>query len=277
MLKVNFFSKYSSLLSINSLYVCVISGILLCFHYEPFYNQFQSTQEITYLIPFGWFVRYIHFISAQMCIITALFHSFEHLLTYKIPKGYNVLFLNFVVVLLFICSFTGFVLKYDQEGKSALDISMTLVEQIPFLGGFLFSLIFGTANKLNYFYVYHCIVIPVFIFLLLKRHMDLVPSLSLGSISLIVAVTLLYYRFFRVIHDVPHGVIVKQVYAPWFFWGIQFLLKYIHPMIAGVVIPAKIVLVWLCLPLLPRIVSRVFFSLLLCYFLVGILFRLGMI
>jgi len=277
MLNYNYFTKHSSLLAINSLYVCAISGILLCFHYEPFHNQFQSTQEITYLVPFGWFVRYIHFISAQISIVFALFHASDYLLTDKTPKVEVVMHLNFAIVLLVICAFTGFVLKYDQEGKSALSILRTLVEQIPFLGNFFRSLIFGNSDGLHYFYIYHCIIIPALIYLLLKRHMLSMESFGPAYISLIVIFTLLYFKFFTVSHDISPDIVVEKVYAPWFLWGIQFLLKYIPSVVAGVVIPLIMFLIWMFLPLTHVIFVRMFLCLLIIYFLAGILFRIGVI
>jgi len=277
MLNYNYFTKHSSLLAINSLYVCAISGILLCFHYEPFHNQFQSTQEITYLVPFGWFVRYIHFISAQISIVFALFHASDYLLTDKTPKVEVVMHLNFAIVLLVICAFTGFVLKYDQEGKSALSILRTLVEQIPFLGNFFRSLIFGNSDGLHYFYIYHCIIIPALIYLLLKRHMLSMESFGPAYISLIVIFTLLYFKFSTVSHDISPDIVVEKVYAPWFLWGIQFLLKYIPSVVAGVVIPLIMFLIWMFLPLTHVIFVRMFLCLLIIYFLAGILFRIGVI
>jgi len=277
MLNYNYFTKHSSLLAINSLYVCAISGILLCFHYEPFHNQFQSTQEITYLVPFGWFVRYIHFISAQISIVFALFHASDYLLMDKTPKVEVVMHLNFAIVLLVICAFTGFVLKYDQEGKSALSILRTLVEQIPFLGNFFRSLIFGNSDGLHYFYIYHCIIIPALIYLLLKRHMLSMESFGPAYISLIVIFTLLYFKFFTVSHDISPDIVVEKVYAPWFLWGIQFLLKYIPSVVAGVVIPLIMFLIWMFLPLTHVIFVNMFLCLLIIYFLAGILFRIGVI
>jgi menaquinol-cytochrome c reductase cytochrome b/c subunit len=40
--------------------------------------------------------------------------------------------------------------------------------------------------------------------------------------------------------------------APWYFAGLQELLSYMHPMIAGVVAPAAVVLFLVCIPYLDR-------------------------
>ena len=43
-----------------------------------------------------------------------------------------------------------------------------------------------------------------------------------------------------------------SIKAPWIFLGVQFLLRYFRPFVAGIIIPAAVLLYWASLPYLDK-------------------------
>src|SRR4030065_991287 len=49
-----------------------LTGILVTFYYGPTPEQAaNSVQQLTYLVPFGWLMRNLHYWSAQLLILVA--------------------------------------------------------------------------------------------------------------------------------------------------------------------------------------------------------------
>ena len=70
------------------------SGILEMFYYVPTPDQAAlSIQTISYLVPFGGFVRNLHFWSAQFLVIVAAVHLARVIFTgaYAPPRAFNVI------------------------------------------------------------------------------------------------------------------------------------------------------------------------------------------
>ena len=91
-------------LGVSCLIICIISGIILAFYYRPMGNVFQNLEEITTLVPYGWFFRRLHYFSGQIFVILMLLHTVDHFLKKRYstyPPGLWVL----LVVSLCLCSF----------------------------------------------------------------------------------------------------------------------------------------------------------------------------
>ena len=127
-------------------------------------NVFQNVEEITTLVPYGWFFRQFHYFSGQVFVILMLIHTLDHFLkkrylTYSAGQWF---FLVFSLCLCFFVLFTGFVLKGDKEGVFAGQIFMNILRAIPFAGEW-FSKLFIESGEGFFFlpYLYHCFFLPL--------------------------------------------------------------------------------------------------------------------
>lgn len=243
-------SSYLPRLGLASLILCIASGIILVFYYRPMGDVFQNVEEITTLVPYGWFFRQLHYAAGQLFVILMLIHTLDHLLK-KRYRAYSVLQWVFLIVSLCICFFTlftGFILKGDKEGLFAGQIFMNILKTIPIVGDPL-SRLFVVNGKGFFFlpYLYHCFFLPILIIYLIRDHIRAwFPDpkfLFLTTIGLF-----LYALFVSPFVDIPPDAPVGTVKGPWFFLGIQTLLRSMPAVLAGLIIPGGFLL---CLFLLP--------------------------
>jgi len=67
-------------LGLSALILCLASGVVLVFYYRPMGNVFQNVEEITTLVPYGWFFRQLHYGAGQLFVILMLLHTLDHFL-----------------------------------------------------------------------------------------------------------------------------------------------------------------------------------------------------
>ena len=138
-----------------------LTGILEMFLYVPTPEEAHlSIRQITYLAPFGWLVRNIHFWAGQLMVGTVVLHMARVVLS----GGYKARRLNWLIgiMLLFLTlmlDFSGYVLRWDQDTAWALLVGTNLIREIPWLGASLYRLLVGGeqigAAALLRFYTWH--------------------------------------------------------------------------------------------------------------------------
>jgi ubiquinol-cytochrome c reductase cytochrome b subunit len=191
------------------------------------------------MVPFGRFFRQLHYGSGQLFVILMLLHTLEHLQK-KRYRSFPKLQWTWLILSLGLCFFalfTGFVLKGDEEGLFAGNIFMNILKTIP-LAGDRISRFFIVPGKDFLFlpYLYHILFLPVLIVFFLKDHIrEWFPDRRFffaAAAGLFLFALLVPLRL-----DIPPGTPVPLVEGPWFFLGIQSLLKLMQPLWAGLVIP----------------------------------------
>ncbi len=243
-------SPYLPRLGLASLVICICSGIVLSFYYRPFGNVFQNVEEITSVVPFGWFFRNLHYASGQAFVFLMLIHGADHFLKKRF-KGYP--FLDWLAIVASVCIclfalFTGFILKGDKEGVFAGNILMNLVKSIPVHGPWISRLLIRPGDEFFFLpFIYHCILLPCLILFLLQRHIrEWIPGMKFMYVA---GVSLFAYSTFAPLpQDVPPAASVGLVKGPWFFLGIQTLLKFISPLWGAIIIPGIFLAFTLALP-----------------------------
>jgi ubiquinol-cytochrome c reductase cytochrome b subunit len=243
-------SSYLPRLGLSALILCVFSGIILTFYYRPMGNVFQNVEEITTMVPYGWFFRQFHYISGQVFVILMLVHTVDHFLkrryfTYAAGRWF---LLIMSMCLCFFILFTGFVLKGDKEGFFAGQIFMNILRAIPVAGEWLSKLFIVPGESFFFLpYLYHCFFVPILLVYLIREHIrEWLPdqkSLCASTVGLF-----LYALIVKSHVAIPPEAAVDTVKGPWFFLGIQSLLKIMHPVLAGLIIPGLFVLCVLILP-----------------------------
>jgi ubiquinol-cytochrome c reductase cytochrome b subunit len=233
---------------------CLVSGIILTFFYRPFGNVFQNVEEITTLVPYGHFFRQLHYSAGQMFVILMLIHTMDHFIK-KQYRTYPLLEWNRLVLSLCLCFltlFTGFILKGDKEAIFAGRIFMNILRAVPVAGRHLATIFIVPGEDFFFLpYLYHCFFLPLLIIYLLRAHIrEWLPDLKFLYLT---AIGLFLYAMLVAHHmDIPPEAHVDIVKGPWFFLGIQSLLKIIPPLLAGLIIPAAFLGGLLILPVTGR-------------------------
>lgn len=247
---LNRISLYLPRLGLSALILCIASGIVLAFYYRPMGDVFRNVEEITTLVPYGWFFRQLHYGAGQMFVILMLLHTLDHFVRKRYrryaPREWTSLVVS--LSLCFYALFTGFVLKGDQEGMFAGRIFLSILETLPVIGGTVARLFIVPGESFFFLpYIYHCFFLPLLIIYLMRGHIrEWLPDrrfLIWGGIGL-----LLYALWVKPGMDIPPEASAGIVKGPWFFQGIQTLLKVLPPLLAGLIIPGLFIGCLLVLP-----------------------------
>ncbi len=258
-----------------------MTGVLLLLVYQASTDQaYDSVLVLTREVPFGSWVRNIHYWSANFLIVAALLHLLRVVLTGGFGPGRR---LNWVVGLglLFLvlgANFTGYLLPWDQLSYWAVTICTSMLGYIPLCGDWLKELVRGGAaigpGTLANFFVLHVAAIPAVLLFLMAWHFWLVRQAGglvrvdggAGSVRIptvthlvvreaavglcVIAGTLLLAVFFNapLLEQANPGMSPNPAKAPWYFQGFQELLLHLDPVFAVAVWPLAGTALLLALP-----------------------------
>ncbi len=226
-----------------ALYISLLSGVIVGLQYD-YQTPYYSTTSIDILVPFGKFFRSLHFYSSQLFLFFSCFHL---LAVYDKTDKYTgsdwARLAATLPVILFLL-FTGYILRGDSTGSSAGLIAESIMYTIPLIGPTLDNLLFSlTDGGLRKVYLHHVITLDIVLLILLWRHLQLyririrnyIPLTGMILIfSMVVAAPL-----------EPEQLGVTYISGPWFFLGLQEILRYMHPFIAGIVVPSLFLIAFL--------------------------------
>jgi len=236
-----------------SFHIAILSGVILSFHYRPWGDVFTSVSRLTGLLPYGSYLRALHYLSGQCFLIFTLAHALECFWNdrYRITPSKAWPRLVFLVFVAFGLTLTGFILKGDKEGIFAARIMYHLIQEIPLIGFGMAKLFLRPGEDLFLLpFVHHVIIHPFIVLLLLSQHRrslfpkgDLLWPL-LAGISLLALI-------YPMPPDIPPNMDMVTPTGPWFFLGTQLLLRYIPPFWAGIALPLLPLGLMAALPLIP--------------------------
>ncbi|MHC5211100.1 MAG: cytochrome b [Planctomycetota bacterium] len=159
----------------------VVTGILLLLYYRPSSTEaYESVQFIVTRVPWGWLVRSLHSISANLLILALLVHmaSVFFLRSYRRPRemtwvtgvGLFFVFLTF--------GFSGYLLPWNELAYFATAVGTDVPGALPFIGEFSVKLIRGgpdvTGATLSRFFGLHVAILPAITSVILAAHIYLV-------------------------------------------------------------------------------------------------------
>ena len=258
----------------------VITGILLRFYYTPIpaeaYNSVVFTKNH---VLFGQFIRNIHYWSGVFLLLIAFLHFLRVFLTgaYREERKINWLFGLFLLVLIVLLNFTGYLLPWDQLAYWAITVCTNIIGYLPLAGESLRTMIIGgkelNADTLRTFFTFHTAVLPFLLLILVLYHFwrvrkaggvlvpetgekpVMVPTMpNLVFKEFIVALVLIAVLFtFSALFNAPllekanPSYSLNPTKAPWYFAGVQELLMHFHPFFAAFIIPIGVVtfLAWI--------------------------------
>ena len=265
-----------------------VTGIMEMFYYVPNPQEAAySVQTITYLVPFGGFIRNLHYWSAQLLLIVTAIHLLRVIFTaaYSHPRRFNYLLGLGLFVLAILLDFTGYILRWDVDICYPLVTGTNLLKTIPLVGNFLYRVAIGGGDACNTallrFYTWHLfgLTLPLLIVgfwhafrvrrdggiavpppqlrddnerisrnVLVRRE---VLQIFVVGILLILMASFLPAPIAAAMTGKP--VVTEEARAPWFFLWVQQMLKWGNPFIFGVLIPFVILLATALIPyVLPK-------------------------
>jgi quinol-cytochrome oxidoreductase complex cytochrome b subunit len=157
--------------------VLIVTGVPLMFVYVPTTaSAAKSIRSITYVAPYGWLLRNVHYWAAVLLLLAVGLHLLRVALSggYKKPRQFNWL-IGFIILLLsLLLSFSGYVLRWDVDTFGALTVGVNIVREIPLLGEWLYGLIvggpvIGDATVVR-FYTWHTLGLSIPVIILIGWH-----------------------------------------------------------------------------------------------------------
>ncbi|NLX19228.1 MAG: hypothetical protein GXY53_08120 [Desulfobulbus sp.] len=237
--------------SLISLFLSILSGIVIALQYDasaPFY----TTSSIELLVPYGSFWRGLHYYSSQAFFLLLLGHVIVELRNQNMRLQRSAwIRLCATVPGAVLLLFTGYVLRGDATGEAAGAIAEHICLSIPLIGEHLNNFFFDlTGSGLRKVYAQHVIGLVVLGGVAAWPHLRRYTArwrnhLLLTALTLLVSVTIP-----APMEPNRHGLLF--IAGPWFFLGLQELLRFLDPFVAGVLIPALPVALLFWLPSDPR-------------------------
>jgi len=254
-LKKRLFSVHWGGHTLVSLYISVLSGIVLALQYnvrDPFY----STATIELVVPFGSFWRALHYFSSQAFFLLLLCH----LAAILWENDYTVkrlpwLRLTASVPIALLLLFTGYVLRGDATGEAAGAIAEHITLAIPLLGQPLNDILFDISRVgVNKVYANHLIGLMTLGGFCIWPHLRRYTASWLNHVPL--TLILLVLSTILTTPMEPDRIGLLHIAGPWFFLGLQELLRYLPAFWAGIVIPATLVCALLFFPTVTQLRRR---------------------
>lgn len=224
--------------SLLSLVISVLSGLVLGLQYDPATPRY-SVSIIDMLMPFGSYFRSLHFYSSQLFFLLCVCHVIE---SFGAAQGYSRkqwIGLSSTLPVTLLILFTGYVLRGDSTGSAAGIIAESILLDIPVIGPSLNGLLFSISeNGMKRIYLNHIIGFGLFWGWLAWGHLRKYQVSFQGHIILCISI-LIFPVFIAAPFEVARlGVI--HISGPWFFLGLQELLRSLPPLLAGVLVPLSL-------------------------------------
>lgn len=239
-----------------SLFVSILSGIIIALQYNPA-APFHSTVTVELVAPFGSFWRGLHYYSSQAFFFLLLFHFLAIL--YKSDQEYKRsawIRLTLSIPLSLLLLFTGYVLRGDATGEAAGAIAENITLAIPIIGNLCNNLLFDLQSSgMKRVYANHLIGLLVLGIWSLWPHLRKYGARWRDHFILLALLLLISVAIAAPMEIERFGML--HINGPWFFLGLQELLRYFPPLFAGVIFPGLLLGVLFFLP--PTRQQRSFF------------------
>ena len=161
-----------------------LTGILLLFYYVPTTDHaWNSVYYIMNDVYFGQLIRGIHYWSANFLLAVIGLHMAQVFFSggYKAPREINWVVGVILLLLVIGLAFTGYLLRWDQDGFWASVVGMKIGSYSPFVGGYVINFLLGGdvvgPGTLSRFFALHVWLLPAAIapfigihLYLLRRH-----------------------------------------------------------------------------------------------------------
>jgi ubiquinol-cytochrome c reductase cytochrome b subunit len=163
------------------------TGILLLVYYDPNTEQaFHSVQRIMNEIPYGWLIRTLHAVGANVIIIVLLLHMLSVMImaSYKPPRELTWVTGFLILQVSFALGLTGYLLPWSQLSFWATTVATETPGAIPLIGDqlvvFLRGGIMVGQETLGRFFALHVMGLPLLVALLIAFHLFCVRRVGIS-------------------------------------------------------------------------------------------------
>jgi len=165
------FAAWLGALAVISFILQGITGVIISTHYTPTpEHAYKSVMFIRDEVPFGVILLGIHRYNAYLMIIYAFIHFIRNLMVgaYARPRELTWLTGMLLGALTLGSGFTGYLLQWSTISKAATTIGLGLIGEIPGLEPLSWHLLsLPDAELLRLFFVFHTMLIPGLLFILI--------------------------------------------------------------------------------------------------------------
>ncbi|MFQ5846543.1 MAG: cytochrome b N-terminal domain-containing protein [Candidatus Methylomirabilales bacterium] len=163
------------------IFLQTITGFFLAFYYVPSpEHAYDSLIYIQNEIPFGAFVRGLHYWGASLTVVLVFLHLLRVFFmgAYKYPRELSWVVGVFLFLLIMGFGFTGYLLPWDQKAYWATVVGTHIAETAPLVGKYLWRILQGGvevgARTLGRFYAAHVLILPALLYAFILAHISMV-------------------------------------------------------------------------------------------------------
>ncbi len=249
-----------------------VTGALLMFHYVPTFGDcsqsnpatcniaFNSVTSINNNVDWGFAMRNIHYHASNAMVLLAVMHMFYQYFSGRYKLRYEMLWVTGVIlgVITIIEAYTGYDLIFNIRGQLAINIGYTLTAYSPVIGADLAKLIFGFgfSDLAIRFYAFHVFIIPIIMLAIMAVHLPKNLVLDIPVASAITGIIFIMGGLFPVEVGVKFDPTQQTAitFPEWYFTSLYAFIraKGLPPFIAGAIIPAIFVVIFLIVPFFDR-------------------------
>lgn len=164
-------------LTLLSFLIQVATGAFLLMYYDPDADKaYQSIYYLTNIVPYGWFLRGLHFFGANAMMTMIFLHTLRVFYTGSYRKPRELTWITGVVALMMTMAMalTGYLLKWDQIAYWGLVAISNFVKYMPVLGVPIYQMLLGgdkvSAATLSRFFAFHIALVPAALLVFLIGH-----------------------------------------------------------------------------------------------------------
>lgn len=158
-----------------------LTGFFLAFYYVPSpEHAYDSLVYIQNEIPFGRFIRGLHYWGASLTVVVVFLHLLRVFFTgaYKYPRELSWVIGAFLFFLVLLFGFTGYLLPWDQKAYWATVVGTHIAGTAPLVGDYFWRILQGGAEvgarTLGRFYAAHVLILPAVLYAFILIHLSMV-------------------------------------------------------------------------------------------------------
>jgi ubiquinol-cytochrome c reductase cytochrome b subunit len=166
----------------------VVTGIFLAFDYVPSAEHAWNTlQLMNHELTLGWFLRAVHGWGSNFMVAVVFVHMTQVFLfgAFKYPRELTWITGVFLLLMTLGMSFTGQIMRFDQDAYWGIGIGASIMGRVPLIGGKLVHLLLGgpiiAAPTVTRFFALHVFVIPGLLLAFVGVHVLMVFKLGIND------------------------------------------------------------------------------------------------
>ena len=164
-------------LSAVAFFILTVTGLLLMFYYHPSVPRaYEDMKDLEYVVSAGVFLRNLHRWSAHAMVALVFIHMVRVFFAgaYRPPREFNWVLGTCLLLLTVLLSYTGYLLPWDQLAFWGVTVGTNMAKAVPLIGNDISFLLLGgnqiDENTLVRFYVLHCVLLPLALFVGVAVH-----------------------------------------------------------------------------------------------------------